>query len=191
LSLYNRRRTRTARLRIEALEERALLSAVSESLTTSQAVYQRGQQVQLAFTITNITSHVIYLDYGPSFDGFNVTRAGKLVYQSNSGANPTLMVADPLQPGQSITLYGTWNGVSNQGTKSTPLRGKFTVTNQLDASGPSATFEIQSSPADTSTHHPTDDRARVSPVAQAVRDQHQSEPASPRSVETRGARSDR
>ncbi len=131
------------RPRIEVLERRALLSALAESLVTSQSVYQPGQPVQFVFTMTNTSSQPVHVAYGPSDDGFDITQAGALVYQSNAGINPMFIRLDTVQPGQSLTFDGTWNGLSNQASSSSAPQGTFTVTNQLDPSGPSATFQIE------------------------------------------------
>jgi Intracellular proteinase inhibitor len=130
------------RPQIEALEGRALLSSLSDNLTTSQPVYQPGQPIQFVFTMTNTGSQPVQTAYGPSDDGFDITQDGTLVYQSNAGINPMFIRLDTLQPGQSVTLEGSWNGISNQGARSAVAAGTFTVTNQLDPNGASATFQI-------------------------------------------------
>ena len=50
-----------------------------------------------------------------------------------------------LQPGQSLTLHAIWNGVPNQAGSSPILAGgTFSVTNELDPGGASASFQIAS-----------------------------------------------
>ena len=131
---------------VETMEPRALLSSdLSVSLTTDKAVYQPGQPIELTFTETNNSDHEISLSYGPSVDGFVVSEEGQPVWQSNAGANPMFIVLDKLEPGQSLTLHSTWNGVPNQQGSSPILAGgTFTVTNELDPDGPSASFQIAS-----------------------------------------------
>jgi len=133
---------------IEALEDRALLSSLAVSLTTDMPVYQPGQPIEFTFTETNNGTHPVQVVYGPVNDGFDVTQSGSLVWQSNAGVNPMFLRLDTLEPGQSVVLHDTWNGVPNQSNSTTAAVGTFTVTNQLDPTGASATFQIASSPSD-------------------------------------------
>jgi hypothetical protein len=130
-------------LNLETLEGRALLSGLSYSLTTNQSSYQTGQPVVMTFQETNVSNQVIQVEDGPSIDGFNVTQGGKVIWRSNAGVNPMFIVSDPLQPGQSLTLTATWNGVPNGG--SSPVSGTFVITNQLDPTA-SATVAISGAP---------------------------------------------
>ena len=140
-----RDRKKSARPRLESLETRwAPFRVLTSTLTTSQPVYQPGQSIQFVFTMTNNTSKPIQLDDGPSIDGFDVTEGGAIVYQSNAGVNPLFIRLDTLGPGQSFTLAGTWDNASNQANSPATTPGTFTVTNQLDPNGPSATFQIAS-----------------------------------------------
>ena len=134
-----------ARPRLDGLEERALLSSgLSISLTTNQAVYQPGQPIQFTFTETNNSDHEINTSYGPSVDGFLVSENGNSLWASNAGINPLFIVLDPLEPGQSLTLHSTWNGVPNlPGSPPILAGGTIAVTNQLDPAA-SATFQIAS-----------------------------------------------
>ncbi len=131
------------------LESRALLSgglSLTPSITTNAAVYQPGQPIQIQFTETNNTSQPIKFVYGPSADGFDFSEGGAVVYKSNGGINPMVLVLDTLQPGESKTFNFTWNGVSGnpiEGTTQTLTPGTFIVTNQLDPSV-LATFQIAS-----------------------------------------------
>ena len=181
-----RARIRTALPRIEALEERALLSGVTESLTTSQSVYQPGQPVQFVLTFTNTGSQVAQIDYGPSNDGFDVMQGGTLVHQSNNGINPMFLTADSLEPGESLTLDGTWNGASNQGSKPAAIPGTFTVTNQLDPTGASATFQIEQPSGKAGSHREREHRDPGSPAGQADRARLQSDQARPAAIDGRG-----
>ena len=89
-ALARRRKTRPG---VELLESRALLSALSASLTTDQTVYQVGQPIQMTFTETNTSNQPINVDEGPSIDGFDVTHNGAPVWESNWGINPMVLVA--------------------------------------------------------------------------------------------------
>ncbi len=115
-------------------------------ITTDASVYQPGQPIQIQFTETNNTSQPLKFIYGPSADGFDFSEGGAVVYKSNGGINPMVLVLDTLQPGESKTFNFTWNGISSNpfdGTAQTLAPGTFTVTNQLDPSV-SATFQITS-----------------------------------------------
>jgi len=114
-------------------------------LTTNQSVYQPGQPIQMTFTETNTSNQPVTVGVGPSIDGFDVTQNGKPVWESNAGVNPLFILVKTLQPGQSLTLNSTWNGVPSPGQPSTLSGGTFTVTNQLDPQGASATFQIEPS----------------------------------------------
>ena len=131
------------RPRVEGLEQRALLSDLTISLTTDKPVYQPGQPIQFTFTETNNSNHPVNTGDGPSVDGFLVSENGPLVWQSNAGINPLFVRLITLQPGQSFTLKSTWNGVPNQDS---PILagGTFSVTNQLAPGGASASFQIES-----------------------------------------------
>ena len=131
------------RPQLEAAEERALLSDLSISLTTDQPIYQPGQPIQFTFNETNVSNHPVIASYGPSVDGFLVSQNGSSVWQSNAGVNPLWVAMETLQPGHSFTLKSTWDGVPN--LESSPIigGGTFTVTNQLDPGGASATFQVE------------------------------------------------
>ena len=139
---------RMVRPRFETLEDKALLSSLAATLTTNMAVYQPGQAINITFTETNTGTSPVQVTFGPVNDGFNVTQNGNAVWQSNAGANPMYLRLDTLQPGQSIVLNETWNGVPNQTNSTTEAAGTFTVTNQLNSSGASATFQIASPASD-------------------------------------------
>jgi len=114
-------------------------------LTTNQSVYQPGQPIQMTFTETNTSNQPVTVGEGPSIDGFDVTQSGKPVWESNAGVNPLFILVKTLQPGQSLTLHSTWNGVPSPAQPPIPSSGTFTVTNQLDPQGASATFQIEPS----------------------------------------------
>ena len=90
---------------------------LATSVTTDQSVYQLGQPIQLTFTETNVGTTPVQVSQGPS--SFNITQNGTQIWNS--------LVADlspyqwqlgsstwaTLQPGQSYTQRGTWNGASD------------------------------------------------------------------------------
>ena len=129
------------------LESRALLSnGLTPSISTNQSVYQPGQPIQIQFTETNNTSQPVQFVYGAVNDGFDISEGSNVVYKSNGGINPLVLVEDTLQPGQSKSFDFTWDGVPGTpfpGTSPILAGGTFTVTNQLDPSV-SATFQIAS-----------------------------------------------
>jgi hypothetical protein len=129
-------------LRVEMVESRCLLSALAYSLTTNQSTYQAGQPIQFTFTETNTGSTPVGIELGPSNSGFDVAQNGATVWASNAGNQPYYVQLRILQPGQSVTLTATWNGVSNVGT-ATAVTGTFTATNQQAPTGASATFVIE------------------------------------------------
>jgi hypothetical protein len=123
---------RRTRLNVESLEGRTLLSGLSATLTTNASSYQVGQPVHLTFTLMNASSKSVTVDEGPSTDGFIIEQNGSTVWRSNAGINPMFIEADTLQPGQSLTLNGTWNGISNVGSSAvTGPTGTFVVFDQL------------------------------------------------------------
>jgi hypothetical protein len=141
---------RSARLTVEALEARALLSGLSVSVATDKAVYQPGQPIHMTFTETNASSQPVTVDWGPSTDGFLVERNGVVVWQSNAGINPMFVAANTLDPGKSLTLAATWDGIPS-GQSSAPAGGKYVVFNQLDKSGAVASFRIGADPSSLGT----------------------------------------
>jgi Intracellular proteinase inhibitor len=144
---------RRTHLNLEPLEGRALLSGLAYSLTTNQTVYQPGQPVVMTFRETNVSNHTISVDSGPSIDGFDVKQGGTLIWRSNAGINPMFILLDPLQPGQSLTLTATWNGVPTGG--STPVSGTFEITNQLNSSTSATVTITTATPTPAPTPAPT------------------------------------
>jgi hypothetical protein len=60
---------------VEGLEDRALLSSLSYSLTTNQSVYQVGQPIEMTFTETNTSNQPVTVPSGVP-EGFGVTHDG-------------------------------------------------------------------------------------------------------------------
>ncbi len=146
---------RRTRMNVESLEGRALLSGLSANLATNASSYQVGQPVQFTYTVTNASSKPLTVDEGPGTDGFIVEQNGSTVWRSNAGINPMFIEADTLQPGQSLTLDGTWNGISNVGSSAgTSPMGKFVVLDQLNPNL-STTFQITKTASSSPTTGPT------------------------------------
>jgi Intracellular proteinase inhibitor len=157
---------RRTRLDLEPLEGRSLLSGLAYSLTTNQASYQPGQPVEMTFRETNVSSQPVTVQDGPSIDGFTVSRDGAVVWRSNAGINPLFIRLETLQPGQSLTLAATWDGIPTGG--SAPISGTFVISNQL---GPQAATTVTisgstaPSPAPKGQAPPTPDPPGVNPPA--------------------------
>jgi hypothetical protein len=139
---------RRTHLNIDPLEGRALLSGLAYSLTTNQSTYKPGQPIVMTFQETNVSNSPISVEEGPSIDGFDVTQGGTVIWRSNAGINPMFILMDPLQPGQSLTLTATWDGIPTGG--STPVSGTFKITNQSNPNT-SATVTIGNTTTPTTT----------------------------------------
>ncbi len=126
--------------KLEILEGRSLLSGLVASLTTNQSVYQPGQPIVMTFQETNASSQAVDVDNGPSIDGFMVSHDGDVVWRSNAGINPMFIVRETLQPGQSLTLTATWDGIPTGGTAAVP--GQYLIANQLNPLAATATVTI-------------------------------------------------
>jgi hypothetical protein len=137
---------RSTGLALERLEPRALLSTVTSatpglvaSLTAVASKVAGGAQVALTLTETNVSNHLIRVTYGPSNDGFAVSKAGKVFWNENTGqALPMFLQVQNLNPGQSATVHATWDARSNAidpaspWVEGSPLSGTFTVSDALD-----------------------------------------------------------
>jgi hypothetical protein len=134
---------RHTQLSVELIEPRQLLSALAYSVTTNEPTYQVGQPIDFTFTETNTSSTPVNIDVGPVNSGFDVVHDGVTVWASNTGLQPQFLQLKTLQPGQSLTLTATWNGMSNIGPP-TAETGTFTVTNQQAPASANATFQIES-----------------------------------------------
>ncbi len=64
-------------LRVEIVEGRCLLSAVSYSLTTDKSVYQAGDTIQFTFTETNTGSEPVNVMVAPA--DFTVTEGSTVI----------------------------------------------------------------------------------------------------------------
>jgi hypothetical protein len=134
---------RSWRLGVESLEGKLLLSGatsgLSASLVATPTTTSAGTSVALTFTETNVSDQEITVTYGPVDDGFTASSGGKSVWVSNSGFEPQYLMLKRLEPEQSITVDGTWDGHSNVGLtggssqEGPALNGNFKVSNQLDS----------------------------------------------------------
>ena len=136
---------RRQNLVVESLESRALLSGLTGAITTNQSVYEVGEPIEMTFTLTNTSSTSQAIAVGPSNSAFIVTEGGQTVWRSSPGVAAQYLKVDTLDPGQSLTLQATWDGSIVNGTSTTTAIGSFSVTNQLDPSGVSASLQIDSS----------------------------------------------
>ena len=116
---------------------------LSTSLATDKSVYQLGQPIMLNFTETNVGTAPIQVVEGPS--GFVITQNSQEVWKPGPlPLTPGSAIADrlvTLQPGQSYTQTATWNGVPDK-LPSAYLSGMFAVSNSLEPTGKSTSFQI-------------------------------------------------
>jgi hypothetical protein len=98
MSRATRAVSRRRRLRIERLEERALLSGVSYTLTTDQSTYQVGQPIQITLTGTNVSDQTIETVSGPDLDNFLVSENGVAIWESEP-VSLNLAIETTLAPG--------------------------------------------------------------------------------------------
>jgi Intracellular proteinase inhibitor len=148
---------RSIRPCLEALEGKALLSSIpasglADSLTAVASRTLSGAQVVLTFTKTNVSSHDITVDHGPTNEGFTITQGGKSIWNQNAGQLlPQFLEVDDLKPHQSITLTETWDGRANDvnpdqpWVEGSPLSGTFTASNALDQGATKASVTIPKS----------------------------------------------
>jgi hypothetical protein len=143
MSRATRAVSRRRRHCIERLEERALLSSVSYTLTTDQSTYQVGQPIQITLTGTNTSDQTIETVSGPDLDNFVVSENGVAIWESEP-VSLNLGIETTLAPGQSFTETATWDGVPDEGQPPVLAGGSFTVTNTAVGSTPPADFQIDS-----------------------------------------------
>jgi len=111
------------------------------SLTTDHSSYNLGQPVNITLTETNISSHDVTVEFGPSIDGFSITHNGDTVWTSNNGRIPMYILMETLEPGQSFTLKAIWDGTQNERPPTQPT-GVFVVHNALIPNGPTTEFTV-------------------------------------------------
>ena len=134
-----------------------IASPIQETLTTNGSTFQLGQPIQFTFTRTNTSDLPVTFGMNGGTGAFELTQGDQLVWPAdstlpNADSPPPIPVI--LQPGQSWTFTDTWSGwtdasspfsYSAQAATATSVTGSFVVTNTLDPTGPSATFQIQPS----------------------------------------------
>jgi hypothetical protein len=134
---------------VERLEERALLSSIAYSLTTSQSIYQVGRPVNLTFTETNTGDEPVTVSISPT--DFTVSQNNSALWQSGPTGGNVPPKSETLAPGQSLSQTASWDGIWDDPlpygqSPSTifPISayGTFTVSNPNDPQGLNATFQI-------------------------------------------------
>jgi hypothetical protein len=106
----------------------SLATEISAKLQTDRASYKPGEPVTIALTVKNTSNHVVNFMYGPSLDGFSVTKKGAAVWTSNAGVEPDFIMLDPLQPGQSRTFRAVWNTPASLAPGTFQVHANFGVT---------------------------------------------------------------
>jgi Domain of unknown function (DUF4214) len=140
---------RRTRPMVEALEGKALLSGLTETITTDRSIYEPDQPVHLTLTFSNETGQPVMSSL--SDDGFIISSNGVTIWNENEGLtfpgfSPPIQYT--LQPGQSFTLTATWNGVPNEAAAVPNGLLMIQVESQwfLDPSSPMATVTIAPGP---------------------------------------------
>ncbi len=134
---------------VEGLEERALLSSVSYSLTTNQSVYQVGQPIEMTFTETNTGKQAVRVDVSPT--DFTISQNDATIWQSDPSDDDQPPKTETLLPGKSVSQTAKWDGTYNYyfgglvgSSLGSPINifGAFVVSNPNAPSGLNATFQI-------------------------------------------------
>jgi hypothetical protein len=130
---------------LEGLEERALLSSVSYSLTTNQSVYQVGQPIDMTFTETNTSDQPVTVEVSPT--DFTISENDTAIWQSDSSNATQPPTAETLLPGQSVLQTASWDGTVPSlavAPAGSPMNvfGTFIVSNPNAPQGLNATFQI-------------------------------------------------
>ncbi len=127
------------------------LAHLSVSLTTDQSVYDSGQPVQLTFTETNDGDQPITVLSAvlPAFGDFDLTQDGSSILNTMDppGSLSSASNWKTLQPGQSYTQTYTWDGIVIDDMDIAEIvTGTYVVSNFLDPTGATATFQITNTP---------------------------------------------
>jgi hypothetical protein len=134
---------------VEGLEERALLSSLSYSLTTDQPIYQVGQPIKLTFTETNTGKKPVKVEVRPT--DFTISQNGVTIWQSDPSNENQSPRPKSLRPGQSVSQTASWDGMWNNpsdsvfGSSQNSLQnifGAFVVSNPNAKQGLDPTFQI-------------------------------------------------
>jgi len=125
---------RQSRPWVEPLEAKALPSTLAVSLVTDRGTYRAGEIVHMRLTAKNVSEQDVTVGWGPSIDGFSITRDGAPVWRSNSGGTPQFIAERDLAPGQSIALRAQWKAARQAGT--------YEVHSQMTPEGPIAIIRV-------------------------------------------------
>jgi hypothetical protein len=96
---------------VEGLEERALLSSLSYSLTTDQPVYQVGEPINLTFTEKNTGKKPVKVEVSPT--DFTISQNGATIWQSDPSNENQPPRPETLRPGQSVSQTASWDDTWN------------------------------------------------------------------------------
>jgi hypothetical protein len=122
------------------------MSGMTVALTTNQGTYNLGQVVKMTMTMTNISNHNETVVIGPSTGVFVITHNQRVIWRSNEGVVPQIIVKRILKPEQSITLTAHWTATAT---------GGFVVHDALVPAGPVATFQVTPTPGSRTPIEPT------------------------------------
>jgi hypothetical protein len=110
-------------------------------IITNQSVYDVGEPVEMALIETNVSQQPIFVLTGPT--AFQITHNGSVFWNSTNPVTlPGNSTWESILPGHSYTQALTWQGSTPSAATSAPATGQFTVSNLLDPSGTSVTFQI-------------------------------------------------
>lgn len=136
---------RTARLDLERLEVKAMMSVVpstppglASSLTAAVSKTPNGVRVVATLTETNVSDQDVSFSIGPGNDGFSASRHGQVVWRSNGGMVALYLRREVLKPHQSTTIPASWDGhlesshSSILGEEGPQLAGRFAISDELD-----------------------------------------------------------
>ncbi len=116
---------------------------VVSSVTTNHSTYNVGQTVIMTFNETNNGDQPITIVTGPN--AFEASQDGLVIWSSPGfGGNAAW---GTLQPGQSLTQTGSWDGAPDNAI--TNLGDTYVVSNWLDPNGSTATIQINGPPVVT------------------------------------------
>jgi len=95
------------------------------TLSATKAVYARGEQVPLTFTVKNVGTQTITATIGAcDFFGTKVTQAGNLVWQKSGGCGAST-VQVTIMPGETKTYSYAWDQKDLQGNS--VGSGRYTI----------------------------------------------------------------
>jgi hypothetical protein len=123
-------------------------SSLTVSVTTNKSVYDFDEPVQLSFSETDSGNQPIAVLTGPT--AFEITSNGTQVWESTDvDTLPASTSWQTLQPGQSYSQTITWDGFDGYSAASPNGTGTFTVSNLLDPTQSSVSFQVVGTPVST------------------------------------------